>query len=283
MLVGYFYGLLVRLAIPEETPKWTPGLLVPLGVAAGVYLVGNIGREKGKFKYPLFACYAANIVITYLTGEEAGAMYVALIGAICFQNYREYRKEKPPTRSLWKRLQYLAIGGLLICSLWGSFLYYNAQVTTEDGETIKLRDAVNHFFSSPAWLEFKDVIWGLYEEGQRQGWQNIYDEFVKSLDPRGEQNAYKVLGLSQDATQEEIKKRYRKLAVKWHPDRNKDNAEEAQKKFMEIQQAYEILSEIKGKRASRNARSRGEEDSHTHTELWGENGDSVTTCSHQTF
>lgn len=265
MLVGYFYGILVRLAIPEEA-KWLPALLVPLGVAVGVYLVGNIGRERGDFKYPLMGAFIANIALTYLTGDEAGAMYVALVAAIFFQNRRQFRKEKPQGKTLCKRLQYLAIGGLIICSLWGSFLYFNAQVTTEDGETVKLRDAINHFFNSPVWLEFKEVFWGLYEEGQKNGWDNFYDEFVKALDPRGEKNAYRVLGLTEDATQEEIKRRYKKLAVKWHPDKNLNNKEEAQQKFMEIQEAYEILSKLKTNRASKNTRTRSEFDQHGHEE-----------------
>ena len=265
MLVGYFYGILVRLAIPEEA-KWLPSLLVPLGVAVGVYLVGNVGRERGDFKYPLSGSYIANIALTYLTGDEAGCMYVALIAAICFQNHREFRKHKPQKKTLCKRLQYLAVSGLVISCLWSSFLYFNAQVTTEDGETVKLRDAVNHFFQSPVWLEFKAVFWGLYEEGQKNGWDNFYEEFVKALDPRGEKNAYRVLGLTEDATQEEIKRRYKKLAVKWHPDRNPDNKEEAQQKFMAIQEAYEILSSIKTRRAAKNSRTRGDSQ-HDHTEF----------------
>ena len=265
MLVGYFYGILVRLAIPEEA-RWLPALLVPLGVAIGVYLVGNIGHERGDFKYPLGGSFIANIVLTYLTGDEAGAMYVALFAAMCFQYHRQF-KEKPQKKTFCKRLQYLALGCLIICSLWGSFLYFNAQVTTEDGETVKLRDAVNHFFNSPVWLEFKEVLWGLYEEGQRNGWDNFYDEFVKALDPRGEKNAYRILGLTEDATQEEIKRRYKKLAVKWHPDRNPNNKDEAQEKFMEIQEAYEILSNIKTMRASRNTRTRSDFDEHDHTEF----------------
>ncbi len=54
---------------------------------------------------------------------------------------------------------------------------------------------------------------------------------------------YQILGVSRDATQEEIKQAYRKLALKWHPDRNPDNKKEAEEKFKEISEAYEVLSD----------------------------------------
>lgn len=54
---------------------------------------------------------------------------------------------------------------------------------------------------------------------------------------------YKVLGIDKSATDKEIKKAYRKLAMKWHPDKNPNNKEDAEKKFKEISEAYTVLSD----------------------------------------
>lgn len=54
---------------------------------------------------------------------------------------------------------------------------------------------------------------------------------------------YEVLGVSKTATDDELKKAFRKLAKQYHPDANPDNKEEAEKKFKEINEAYETLSD----------------------------------------
>jgi molecular chaperone DnaJ len=59
---------------------------------------------------------------------------------------------------------------------------------------------------------------------------------------------YRVLGLSPEAKDSEVRKAYRKLALRYHPDRNPGN-QDSEEKFKEINQAYRVLSDPQKRRA----------------------------------
>lgn len=67
----------------------------------------------------------------------------------------------------------------------------------------------------------------------------FFNNFTKSQD----NSLYETLGVTRDSSETDIKKAYRKLALKHHPDRNRDNKKEAESKFKEISFAYEVLSD----------------------------------------
>ena len=84
--------------------------------------------------------------------------------------------------------------------------------------------------------------WGdeaLSEEKKRA--KQYDDEFREQLEDSGLPDYYKILGLSRDATKEEIKKQYRKLAKEVHPDKTK--LQSSEEVMTEINKAYEVLSD----------------------------------------
>lgn len=54
---------------------------------------------------------------------------------------------------------------------------------------------------------------------------------------------YNILKVSRNATEEDLKKSYKRLAMKWHPDKNAVNTKEAEAKFKQISEAYDVLSD----------------------------------------
>jgi DnaJ like chaperone protein len=73
---------------------------------------------------------------------------------------------------------------------------------------------------------------------------------IRSMFIKDATSAYKIMEISQDATDEEVKKAYRKMALKYHPDRVSTMGEDVQKaaklKFQELQAAYEEIKKQRG-------------------------------------
>jgi len=260
LLVGNMFGMLPSMAVPgqDELGGWDLNvvgkLLTPLGCALGVWLVGNIGRWEGNLKRPLLGCYLT--LPAYLYGMNV-VSWTTILGAYMFSRKWRVIPSSENKWPVWKRLLVLVLCGALYGGMWSSYLYHNAEVV-HNGDRIKLREAVGNFVNSPAVQEFWRNLKTLWAHMQANGFWSTWSQLVESLDPFGEKNALKVLGLQKGATQEEIRSKYKELTKIHHPDKvkgeqaDKDAAEE---KFVAIQQAYEKLSHLKKSRAKANKKS----------------------------
>jgi len=261
LVVGNMFGMLPAMAVPNKVDlgmdlSLLGTLLTPLGCAVGIWLVGNIGRWKGSFSRPLLGCYLT--LPAYLYGMNI-VSWTTILGAYCFK--REWRSMGTPIKPWYIRLFVLVICGALYASMWSSYIYFNAEVV-HNGDRIKLRDAVGNFIRSEAVQEFTRNLKQLYQHLQHNGWWSTWSQLVESLDPFGEKNALKVMGLQKGASQEEIRSKYRELTKMYHPDKvqgTQEEKEEAHEKFVKIQQAYEKLSTLKKSRAKANKRHQEEE------------------------
>ncbi|CAK9798247.1 DnaJ homolog subfamily C member 22 [Anthophora quadrimaculata] len=261
--VAYLWAELYRNAIPEDEIfginfKYLL-ILTPFVIALGVWTVGNIGREQGSIWIALCSAYLFYPTLTYIGDDNMWIFLMVAAASFSFDTFSKQWRLKPrKKRSFVQRMFYLGLAVAIYMCFIGSYLYFNAVITDSKGEEIKLSEAVQHFLTSPIWLDLKASLEATWNQAVSQGFWATWAQIVDLTDPRGEINAYKVLGLSQMATQAEVTSRWRTLSRDNHPDKIKGTEEErrqAQEKFMEIQQAYEILSKAKNRRQRRNRKS----------------------------
>ena len=81
----------------------------------------------------------------------------------------------------------------------------------------------------------------IQREGDDYEFKKSTNDFHKELKKKNLPNYYEILGISQKASKNEIKTRFRKLVKEWHPDKTK--LEKSEKKMAEINKAYEVLSD----------------------------------------
>ncbi|KAJ8737881.1 hypothetical protein PYW08_000476 [Mythimna loreyi] len=258
LMVGYSWSQMTMYAIPPDfwgiNLKYL-NLLVPLATGLGVWTVGNIGREQGRLKWALIGSYIAYPVRYYVFDDSIWLTIMVIISACLFDSYaKEWRRTPRKRRHVAKRVAILSLCCFLYIGLWCSYLYFHGTITDSEGDEIPIYEALHHFFTSPWWLDVKQCMADTYQYAQHHGWYEVWKQVVDLSDPHGEQNAYKVLGVSRDASQQEITSVWRKLSRENHPDKVKDELARraAQERFMEIQQAYEILSNSKHRRNRRN-------------------------------
>ncbi len=253
VMCGYFYRWLLIHAVPEEFSH--PALLFalgPIGTAFGTYMVCSIGRIQTSWKLSAFGAYFGEILFgePHLLYPDASTPSLAVAVCVLFCIYGwDFRRQRL-RYSCIKRLAVWTFFFTLFCGLITSGIYFNASVETEDGETIKVREAVNNFLKSPHWREIKKSMWRIYEDFRSEGWEGAHRTIIVLADVEGEENSLRVLGLERGAGVTQIRERYKELAMEWHPDHHQGDEDKAyaQERFMEIKDAYNVLTRIYGRR-----------------------------------
>lgn len=249
MMIGNLMAYLVEYSIPVDLVsdqmilvlKFT---LVPFAASLGVWMAGNVGRHRGDINKPLMAAYLASSVALVFNVKQFGSFSV-LAAFLVFNRYsKEWRLKPKPKRSLMKRVALFILAIALYTSLWSSWLYFNCEI--EDAETekpIKCRVAVENFLKSSAYNNLAEAIWMLVEHVRHQGISGLWQEIMQEFDMTGRITALTTLGLSSDASQQEILAQYKKLSRELHPDRERDEAKKLEKheKFIQVQEAFRKL------------------------------------------
>uniref|UniRef100_A0A2M4BPM7 DnaJ homolog subfamily C member 22 n=1 Tax=Anopheles marajoara TaxID=58244 RepID=A0A2M4BPM7_9DIPT len=262
IMIGYWWGQMIMIAIPQTMffgLDW--GFLhwaIPFGVALGVWTVGNMGREKGVFWHCLVASYGSYLSRYFLLDEAYWFTTMAFCCAFAFDHFsKEWNLEVPKRKRMARRLITLTAAAAIYLSLWGCFVYFNGTITDSEGDEVPVHEALYNFLKSPWWTDLKQTLYDTLQFAKHHGWSEVWKQIIDSMDADGEQNAYKVLGLSATASQNEINTLCRSLAKETHPDKVKDESKRraAEERFMEIQQACEVLSKTRRKRRQRNKKS----------------------------
>lgn len=123
-----------------------------------------------------------------------------------------------------------------------------AQAHIDETETIEGIWALGEVYQNADKFEeavrtFQRAVEEATEGEQKHEAQRRLQEAQVALKQSKEKNYYKILGIPRNADKKEIKRAYRTLALEWHPDKNTENKEEAEKKFQDISEAYEVLSD----------------------------------------
>ncbi|XP_068777438.1 dnaJ homolog subfamily C member 22 [Struthio camelus] len=211
---GTYLGVLAGLGL-----RWAPA--VPLASALGVQLAASVGDQTADARRVLAAAFLAALLFG---GRAPAALPISLVAAAAAQRHRRYKPLRgAPGPGLGVRLcrlalAYLALAGPVAYAALGRAAGIAAAV-------LRLPQRAGSLLARTLGLGAggSAVPPDAFAPGPRQQW------------------AYQVLGLTAGSSAEDVHRSYRELVKVWHPDHNRHRAEEAERRFIELQEAYEVL------------------------------------------
>ncbi|XP_069735625.1 dnaJ homolog subfamily C member 22 [Phaenicophaeus curvirostris] len=230
--VGTYFGLAAALALP-----WVPALVAqPLAVALGVLLVASVGNQATRALRVLAAAFLASLLFQ---GRLLAVLPASLAASIAAQRHRRYesRRTVPPPR-LPARLYHLG----LACLAFGAPLAYRGLSGAAEalGTALALARAATELLLLPL-RAIRLVAGAMGIAGGSEAPETGSGFKARGWSQR-QRWAYEVLGIPAGSSAEDVHRSYRELVKVWHPDHNRQQAEEAERRFIELQEAYEELA-----------------------------------------
>lgn len=209
VVVGTYFGLMAALALP-----WVPQLLAqPLAVGLGVLLTASVGEQSTKAHRVLTAAFLTSLLFQ---AQLLAVLPSSLAAGMAAQRHRRYQHPVGPPLRLRARLFRLGMAYLAFAIPVGYSLLHGTAGALGWLGAVPMRS-----LQSMAWL--LGLRGGPGGCTEKQLW------------------AYRVLGIPPGSGTEEVQRSYRELVKVWHPDHNRLRAEEAEQRFIELQEAYEVL------------------------------------------
>ena len=152
--------------------------------------MASIGRMQASLQW----CLIGSFVGTIWLYDDPSNIGVSCLCSTIAVNWLglSWKPPRRPHRRKCARFSILCFCGTVYLLLLGSSLYFNATITTSDGQEVPLRVAIGNFFKSPAWMETKKVFNTMWEHVKVNGWRSVLKQIIEAIDPEGEANAYKV-------------------------------------------------------------------------------------------
>lgn len=257
MVVGIYFGIVAVICLSSLGSFYF--IALPLAVGLGVYLVASLGDQTSDLWKTMVAAFLTSPIFY---GRIIAMLPITIVASATAQQCRRYKRPRTGTEeNISLRLYRLGLAYLAFTTPLAYSAFYNTTVTINYiAESIgAILDWLSVFPTLSALLEGVLLLpyhcWMLITGGRGFGagyfreWENIY-QFVHSFQQEKQEMAYKVLGLDGTANPEDIHHSYRELVKLWHPDHNRHRVQEAEQRFIEIQEAYETLSRMRKSKPS---------------------------------
>ncbi|XP_074023410.1 dnaJ homolog subfamily C member 22 [Numenius arquata] len=227
--VGTYFGLVAALGLP-----WVPALLAqPLAVGLGVQLVSSVGDQTAEAPSVLATAFLASLLFQ---GRVLAVLPVSLAASVAAQRHRRYKPRGTPRPRLAARLYHLG----LACLAFAAPLACRGAAGVL-GTLLALPRATTEFLLLP-FRAGRLLAETLGFSGGSSPAQERGTGFEASGWSQRQRRAYEVLGLPTGSPAEDVHRSYRELVKVWHPDHNRHRAKEAERRFIELQEAYEELA-----------------------------------------